>query len=218
MDDNIRCFYRLNRNRKIPIGDGTVFRVAEDFIERFENVAKAGFNYEMFVKRKSTWPPFYLNTRVYSCILLDNARYDEFPWRGRYNEDTDLSLRLLKAGYCTILFNAFLADKIGTMRMKGGNTDELYVDDGRLQMAQSLVDQHPDIARVSFKWNRPQHHVDYRPFKYNRLLLRKGLVLPTGTNNYGMRLEECVDGAGAHARPVSHCRGASGAGGLRGCH
>jgi hypothetical protein len=36
-----------------------------------------------------------------------------------------LSLRALKDGLCTILFNAFLAGKVTTLRMKGGNTDEL---------------------------------------------------------------------------------------------
>ena len=61
----------------------------------------------MFVPRKSAdLPPFKANTRIYSCILIDNAL--PFRWRGRYNEDTDLSLRVLKAGLCTIQFNAFL--------------------------------------------------------------------------------------------------------------
>lgn len=55
----------------------------------------------------------------------------------RPNEDTDLSFRALKDGYCTILFNAFLCDKAQTMTMKGGNTDELYKDDGRWLMAES---------------------------------------------------------------------------------
>jgi hypothetical protein len=51
---------------------------AEDFVDRYENVAKAGFNYFMFAPRKAKVPPLYLNTRVYSCILLDNRFYGEF--------------------------------------------------------------------------------------------------------------------------------------------
>jgi hypothetical protein len=192
LDDNIEGFYRLNYNLKTPVADGTVFRAAEDFVDRYDNVAKAGFNYFMFAPRKNRVPPLYLNTRVYSCILLDNARYAEFPWRGRYNEDTDLSLRLLKAGYCTVLFNAFLAGKSQTMTMKGGNSDELYLDDGRLKMAQSLVDQHPDVAYVTQKWGRYQHHVDYSPFRNNGLRLKPGVDLPRGTNDYGMVLEERI--------------------------
>ena len=113
-------------------------------------------------------------------------------WRGRYNEDTDLSLRFLKAGYCTILFNAFLADKAATMTMGGGNTDELYKQnkefDGRLEMAKSLQKQHPDVTTIKWKWNRWQHSVNYKPFKKNKLKLKPGTEIPQGINNYGMQL------------------------------
>jgi len=188
LDDNIEGFYRFNRNLKVPVGSGTIFKCAEDFTDRYENVAISGFQYFMFVSRKSKMPPFYLNTRIYSCILIKNDI--PFKWRGRYNEDTDLSIRVLKGRWCTILFNTFLAGKSQTMTMKGGNTEELYeIEDGRLKMAQSLVDQHPDIVKVSWKWGRYQHHVDYSQFiKYNKLIKRQNLVIPKGINNYGMVL------------------------------
>jgi hypothetical protein len=150
----------------------------------------AGFHYEFLVKARDKVPPFYLNTRVYSCILLAN----DVPhrWRGRYNEDTDLSLQFLKDGYCTVVFNAFLAKKVATMTMKGGNTDSLYLrsdgKDGRLEMARSLQRQHPDVVKITRKWGRWQHQVDYRPFKANRLIRRPGVEIPKGVNEYGMRL------------------------------
>lgn len=108
-----------------------------------------------------------MNTRVYSCILISNDIKHE--WRGRYNEDTDLCLRVLKDGDCTILFNAYLCKKLPTMTVKGGNTDELYADDGRLLMAESLRDQHPDVTKIVWKWGRWQHSVDYSVFKKNKL-------------------------------------------------
>lgn len=188
LDDNIRAFYRMNRNARNYVRSGTIFKVAEDFADRYENIAKFGLNYVMFAPDRQKCPPFYLNTRVYSCICLRNDI--DFRWRGRYNEDTDLSLRILKAGWCTVLFNAFLAQKTATMTMKGGNTDELYKDDGRKKMAESLVEQHPDVTRVTWKWNRWQHHVDYRPFKKNKLVLKKDIVLPQGINEYGMKLKD----------------------------
>lgn len=192
LDDNIRGFYRLNRNLKTPVASGTIFAVAEDFTERYVNVALSGFNYFMFAPRKSLVPPFVLNTRIYSCILiLNNLPY---RWRGRYNEDTDLSLRILKDGFATILFGAFLAGKSQTMTMKGGNSDELYQDDGRYQMAESLRLQHPDVAKVVKKWGRWQHHVDYSPFAKNKLIRREGVEIPEGVDDYGMVLEENVDG------------------------
>jgi hypothetical protein len=125
---------------------------------------------------------------VYSCILIQNDL--PYRWRGRYNEDTDLSLRALKDGWCTVLFLAFLANKQATMTMQGGNTDELYQDDGRLKMAQSLQAQHPDVVTVTRKWGRWQHQVDYRPFKANRPILRPGVQIPTEPNNYGMVLQQ----------------------------
>lgn len=191
LDDNIEAFNRLNRNRKPEVHTGTIFKASEDFVDRYENVALAGFNYYCFCKVTDKLPPFYLNTRIYSCILINN--YIPYRWRGRYNEDTDLSIRVLKGGWCTILFNAFLAGKVTTMRMKGGNTDKLYIDDGRKRMAQSLVDQHPDIVRMAWKFDRWQHHVDYRPFKKN-LLIKKDMEVPKRINNYGMVLKEKSDG------------------------
>lgn len=187
LDDNIRGFYRLNCNTRIRVQTGAIFRAAEEFVDRYENVALSGFHYTMFAPDRSKWPAFLLNTRIYSCILIKNDI--PFRWRGRYNEDTDLSLRALKAGWCTVLFFAFLANKISTMTMKGGNTDELYAGDGRLKMAQSLRDQHPDVARVTRKWGRWQHHVDYRPFKGNKLIPKPGVVIPEGVDNYGMELK-----------------------------
>jgi hypothetical protein len=192
LDDNIREFYRLHNNRLYRISSGVTFKVIEDFVDRYENIAQAGMQYKMFAPRRSKHPPFILNTRIYSCILNLNSL--PFRWRGKYNEDTDLSLCLLKAGWCTILFNAFLAEKMATMTMKGGNTDELYRKDHkidrRLLMAQSLQKQHPDVTKITWKWGRWQHSVNYKPFKKNKLILRRDIEIPQGINNYGMILVE----------------------------
>lgn len=190
LDDNIRDFYRLHKNIKYCTTDGLTFRIIEEFVERYENIALAGMQYDFFTVRKKKHPPFILNTRIYSCILI---RTDiPYRWRGKYNEDTDLSLRVLKDGWCTVLFYAFTAKKMATMRMRGGNTDTLYKlpdgRDGRLLMAQSLQQQHPDVARITWKWGRWQHHVDYRRFRSNQLIRKRGLVLPSGPQEFGMRL------------------------------
>jgi hypothetical protein len=186
LDDNISGFFRLNNNLKVPVSTGATFKAIEDFTDRYENVAKSGMNYFMFAPRKNQIPPLAWNTRVYSCILLDNRL--ALRWRGKYNEDTDLSIRILKEGHCTVLFNAFLAFKIPTMQMKGGNTDELYKGDGRFQMAESLRLQHPEIVKIVEKWGRFQHSVDYSQFKKNKPILREGIVLTEGDDNYGMDL------------------------------
>lgn len=186
IDDNIREFYRLNKNIKYRVDSGTIFRASEDFVDRYENVAYAGFQYEMFVPRKKASPPFILNTRIYSCTLVNNSI--PYRWRSIYNDDTDVSLMALKDGWCTVLFCAFLADKMQTMKYKGGNTDELYQGDGRLRMAQALQRLHPDVTKIVWKYGRWQHQVDYRPFKGNTLIKKEGVIIPNEPNEYGMKL------------------------------
>jgi hypothetical protein len=191
MDDNIRNFFRLNHNLKVPITTGTPLWAMEDFTERYTNVPISGMNYFMFASRKTKAAPFTLNTRVYSNMLIETDARDPSgkPYRneGFYNDDTDLCLRILKDGYCTILFNAFLIEKSVTMTVKGGMTP-YYQGDGRLKMVQELQAKHPDVVKITRKWGRWQHQVDYRPFKNNQLRKRTDIEIPTGVNNYGMKL------------------------------
>jgi hypothetical protein len=185
MDDNIRSFHRLNHNLKVPVSDGTILRCMEDFVLRYENVGIAGPNYFMFASRKAKTAPFVLNTRIYSCNLIRNDV--PFRWRGRYNEDTDLSLRFLKAGYCTVQFNAFLQYKEPTQSLKGGNTDEFYEKEGTLAKSKMQVAMHPDVSTLVWRFGRAHHYVDYRPFRAN-ILIRKTGVKKRGVNDYGMKL------------------------------
>lgn len=203
MDDNIADFYRLNRNKRIRVESGVIFKAAEDFIDRFENVPVSGFQYRFFCAPNQKYPPFVLNTRIYSCLLIDNNC--EFRWRGRYNEDTDLSLRVLKSGKCTLQFNAFLQGKAGTQQISGGNTAEFYDKDtlpeeyskaernkadGTYLKSKMLYDMHPDVTQVVFRYGRWHHYVDYNPFKNNRLIIKKSEKYKKYSlvNEYGMKL------------------------------
>lgn len=204
MDDNISDFYRLHQNQRIRVESGVIFKAAEDFIDRYENVPVSGFQYRFFVAPNSKYPPYVKNTRIYSCLLIDNNC--KHRWRGRYNEDTDLSLRVLKDGDCTIQFNAFLQGKAATQTLKGGNTDEFYHAEGNqdkenwkdgylnaegtINKSQMLVDMHPDVSRIVWRYGRWHHYVDYSPFKDNQLRLKPGIVLPKGINNYDMVLKK----------------------------
>lgn len=186
MDDNIRRFARLNHNSKVRAADGTVFRCMEDFSLQFANVAMAGPNYEHFTTRKVRHPPFVLNTRIYSCNLIRNDA--PFRWRGRYNEDTDLSLRMLKAGWCTVQFYAFMQKKMETQTVKGGCDADFYAKEGTKPKSEMLVRMHRDVTTLVWKFGRWHHHVDYRPFKANRLIADPDHQLAIGQNNYGMSL------------------------------
>jgi len=196
VDDNICMLSRCNNNRRLRVRGGGFFQAMEDFVDRYENVAMAGPHEQGFCPdRSSRLTPFLLNSRIYSCILLDTNL--PHRWRGRYNEDTDLSLRLLKDGYCTVLFRALLMDKMvtyqgdgkNTSAMKGGNTDNVYnTNDYRLSFAKSLQEQHPDVVEISWKFNRWHHSVDYSKFKRNRLILKKGVTPIKCNNEFGMEL------------------------------
>lgn len=71
----------------------------------------------------------------------------------------------------------------------GGNREELYKDsNNRLDFAKSLQDQHPDCVSIQWKYDRWHHLVDYSRFKANRLIKRDDIDIPTGVNNYGMKL------------------------------
>lgn len=191
MDDNIRGFYGLNRNMKYRVDSGTFLKVMEDFVERYTNLYISGMQYEMFVPRKKAHPPLILNTRVYSNMLIKT----DIPYRNVtfYNDDTDLCLRVLKDGNCTLQFCVFLADKIATMFVKGGMTDYYEKTNKRKQFAEELQRAHPDVVRVVWKFNRWHHQVDYGPFRKNRLIRKPGVEIPEGVNEYGMRLVRLDD-------------------------
>jgi hypothetical protein len=187
MDDNITLFARLHKNQRIPVGDGTIFHAMEDFVLRYENIAMAGPQYWMFAPSRSKLPPFVVGTRIYSCNLIRNDV--PFRWRGRYNEDTDLSLVMLKAGWQTVQFNAFLQYKLTTQTLGGGNTEAFYAGEGTLPKSQMLVDMHPDVARLVWKFGRWHHHVNYNPYKDIPLIKKKDFVEPV-ENPYKFKLTD----------------------------
>lgn len=194
VDDNIKSFVRCTNNRRLCVYGGGFFPAMEDFVDRYENIAMAGPHNRGFVMdREPNCSPFLLNSRVYSCILI--ATTLEHRWRGRYNEDTDLSLRCLKDGLCTLLFRSLLMDKgttVGVRNAKplpGGNTDNVYnTGDHRRAFAESLRDQHPDVVDVVWKFNRWHHQVDYSPFRKNRLIRRSDITPTKSVDEYGMSL------------------------------
>lgn len=194
-DDNIRKIFRFNKNLQIPIGDGTVLRCIEDFTERYINIGISGMHYYHFQPRKRNLPPFYVNTRVYSNMLIKTDLKDKegnkIRNRAFYNDDTELCLNIMKQGYCTILFNAFLIKKQQTMTMKGGMTEYYKNTNKRKEFVEELQKYHPECVKLTKKWNRYHHNVDYSFFRniYNsKLIKKKNLKIKKGIDNYGMEL------------------------------
>ena len=186
LDDNIRYVLRRIGGRRMPCNSGPAMRAAESFVDRYANVAIAGFNYEMFAPKTTKLPPFYLNVHVYSFTLVLNET--EFEWRVKYNDDTDMCLQVLAAGWCTMLFNAFLAAKVQTMRIKGGNTDDLYQGDGRVVMSRALERLWPGVVTTERRYGRPAHVVKDSWRKFDNKLVKVGEVELPEDPEFGMRL------------------------------
>ena len=178
IDDNIKGFFRWNHNKKLPLKSGISFKLIEDYYDSTENVAQCGIQYTSFYPEISLRRPLFIpNTRIYSCILQKNDIDLPERWRGKYNEDTDLSLRLLKHGYSTLLFQNFLCGKQTTLSVKGGN-QQIYSGDGLQQKLDSLINQHPDVVKGTVKFKKVHHQVNYKPYKDNEIIY-KDITFPT---------------------------------------
>ncbi len=187
-DDNIRGFWRFFNGKRIRCDSLAPLLVAEDFSDRYQNVAITGFNYFMFAVDGSSCPPFRLNNHVYSSMLMNNKM--PFRWRGPYNADTDMCLQVLSKGWCTVQINTFLIWKMTTMKMKGGNTETLYRGDGRLKMARSLERLWPGVVETKRRFNRPQHVIKSAWARFdNQLIFKKGEEKKRNPNEYGLTLE-----------------------------
>lgn len=186
LDDNIESIERFNNNMKIKCVTGKPFYIMEDYVLRFSNIAQAGPGYSIFCPYSERRPPLRWNTRIYSFILINNSI--PYRWRGRYNEDTDLSIRAMKDGWCTVEFNCFLQGKRATQTVRGGNSAEFYDKEGTSNKSRMLVEMHPDICKEVIRFNRPHHQVNYKVFSENTPILKDGLVITDNINNYGMEL------------------------------
>lgn len=184
LDDNIAHFARVHGTRRIRCDAGAALAVVEDFTDRYDNVAVSGLAYYHDVRPMSRpEPPFRLNVRVYSCSLINHA-FDG-RWRTVRNDDTDLCLQALASGeWTTVQVVAFMHRKAETMTVKGGNTDALYQDDGRLEMADELARRWPGVVSITRRFGRPQHYVDWTKFTTP---LRKRADAPP-PRDYGLHL------------------------------
>jgi hypothetical protein len=166
IDDNIRRFIVYNDNKK-HVARFDTFACIERFVENYRNVTMAGMQYMMFIPRKEKNYPLIINTRIFSCNLIKTD--SPFRWRGRYNEDVILSLDMLEAGNCTILFNTYLCEKLRTGTIKGGNTDELYKD-GTEAKSRLLKSVYPNKVKLVMRYGRHHHQIDFKQYRKNRLI------------------------------------------------
>lgn len=167
-DDNIYRFIKmekgLRRKSASPIGLESLY-VLQAFMERYQNLPLAGYNYSYFA---GTWTnkPFYLNSHVYSGMLIQNDM--PYRWRLKYNEDVDLNLQVLHDKKCTVLLNMYLIQKVSTVvKMKGGNQSELYKNNNPLKKqlkTKTLEQVWPQYVKSTIRFGRPHHQVSWTKF------------------------------------------------------
>lgn len=171
----------------------------EDYVDMFKNIGQAGIDYNFFYPDNIKDVPYIQNTRCFSFILNNNFITDKngkpYRWAGRYSEDVDLSLRILKDGWCTTDFRICLMQKAKTQTCAGGCNGEIYAKEGTLNKSLFIAHRHPDCCRVVKKYGRDHHYVDYHIFQ-QKLELKdewkdKFNKLPL-VNDYGVCLI-CVD-------------------------
>jgi len=198
LDDNIQWFYRWNENRQLKVRDGVFFRMMEDFSDKFKNIGLTSCQYKSFVPGIDTGrEEFIVNTRAYSCILINSELLDERldeRWRGRYNDDTDLSLRVLSTGdICIVNFNSLLSGKQTSGSMKGGMAEiyDNHSHNGYMMKFNALRDVWGDIVTLTNKRHkdgRPHHHIAYTSLFHQPLILKDGVEREPKINNYNMIL------------------------------
>lgn len=165
MDDNIHTFhYRNNQGRVLSHPGPDPFRWHEELALRYVNLAgfAAGLGHTFGAA------PFSINTRLYCCTLYRNDLHEYgIRWRRGLNDDTIVSLDILKTGYwCTAESHMLLAYKVGTSRtsrLAGGMTD-FYKDGGFIRKAAEAIRLHPDCVKMVNRYGRIHHQIDYSQF------------------------------------------------------
>ena len=165
-DDNIKEWRKWVNGKRVKWLN---IETAIMYVEQHTNINQtdiSGFEEPNFVV-KPPKKPFKSNCHVYSAMLIKNSL--PYRWRLKYNEDVDLCLQVLHNNGTTTSCVYYMADKISTsVKMKGGNQDELYKGNDpskKLLKAKMLEAQWPQYAKTVIRFNRIHHFVDWKVFQ-----------------------------------------------------
>lgn len=165
LDDNIHDFRSRHPDGKTRNNPGSKhFRWHEEMMLRYENLA----GFALGLGHTFGGKPFAVNTRLYCAVLYRND-LDQYGirWRRGLNDDTIVSLDILKTGYwCTAESHMLLNYKVGTarnVRLPGGMTD-FYANGGFVRKAAEAIRCHPDCVKMVTRYGRVHHQIDYSQF------------------------------------------------------
>lgn len=130
MDDDINSFKIRKRGttKNIIVDPMLCISIVEHCMDMFTNIAISGISSSTYAFSKTR--AVQKNKLAYQVVLLDNAVNIEYaPVLAA--EDWDYTLKVLEAGYCTLVFHHIMNDSSSTMKNSGGCTDIAYVGDKR---------------------------------------------------------------------------------------
>lgn len=147
IDDNILSFrWRLEeKNEKVDPAE--VFVTVEDFVTGYKNIAIAGLHHHLYAwaARKD----ISVNVQCPSCVLLNNSV--PLYWRSDCCEDTDYSMQVLTAGWCTVRFNRLIFEKPPHCSVPGGCTEIEYGEDRKRKRSEGLIRNWPGCFELGEK-------------------------------------------------------------------
>jgi len=152
LDDRAISLIKNQSGKIIKEKASIAINMAKSFIDKYENIAIAGFAHSAFGKYKKK--PFDLNVQVYSFVLVSNK--NNIKWRHGIQEDTDYALQVLTMGWCTVLFNIYQIYKHSTGKIKGGMTDFQYKGNGRLKQIKELQRRWGSEIKITKKFGIPK--------------------------------------------------------------
>jgi len=173
LDDNIVDYLYVNNNERYKVRSPIAFKMLEDIMDNFDNLYLVSHQYKMFAPPTDYRNVVQYNSRCYSSILIRtdiptvNDKGD--IWRGVYNEDTDLSLRILKLGLPTANVNCMNCDKLETGGSGGNN--EIYKEDNNHSgkaKSESLLEHHKDCVDMVMRYGRHHHKIKTEMFTNNK--------------------------------------------------
>lgn len=188
LDDNIDGYKWVDKYTKVNCNSPLCFRMVEDWSDEIKNMYLSGHQYSSFVPEIDMKQKVLYGTRVFSSMLISRdipkLNDDNDIWRGKFNEDVDLSIRLLSQGFPTANFCNITSMKCSTGSCKGGNTDGIYKQDcgdkrgGKIK-TDEIVERWPDYVREVKRFGRTHHDIknewinewknnelDYEDFEY----------------------------------------------------
>lgn len=156
-DDDIRSFeYRKNKKRH-KTNPRPLMSITEQITFRHSNVGASSISNAGYLFGHDDKPPIVFNSMVYQAQLLRTDTGIRF--RHGTQDDADFSLQTMTEGWVTFVSKRYGQTSASTGTIKGGLTETIYQDDGRLKTFQQLLRDWPGSYKIGYRNDGRPHLV-----------------------------------------------------------